>query len=451
MKHIVMLAINSSWSQSNLALYYLREVIRELPYRVTMVSHTVSDHLGDVLFRLYSAQPDVICFSAYIWNSDYLQQLIPELKKLLPNAIMVLGGAQAGHANFGLSDKDHTIIGSGEGSFLALAKNNFEGIDGEHNLTLCDVPFPYLPSDSEQLAGKLVCYECYRGCPYACVYCLSALDKRNEPRFDADKPDDLQRLDAELEALIALRPKTLKFIDRSFNVFPKLARHIWSFFIRHPYACEVHFEIYPDLLSEADFSILEQAPEGLIRFEVGIQTTNDAIAAISARKSNWKRAEQALISLKQRTKIRVHTDLLAGLPGEDIASVHRSINQLCAALPDAVQLGTLKVLPATPMREIANNRAYLYLSRPPYQCFASDALSYTQMHRLECYAKLLNLYWNKEEHARQWAEMLQHHCATELLDALLDLHKQHDYELHSLAKAKRDGVMQELALQVKNN
>jgi radical SAM superfamily enzyme YgiQ (UPF0313 family) len=444
MKSILMLAINSSWSQSNLALYYLREVIRELPHRVIMNSFTLSDHLGDVLHEVYRAKPDVICFSAYIWNSEYLQKLIPELKKLLPDTIMVIGGPQAEHAQFGLTNRDFMITGSGEASFRALAMSDFRGIHGEHSFALCDVPFPYRASDGEQLGGKLVYYECFRGCPYSCVYCLSALDKRNEPRFDADNPADLSRLDAELEALIAIKPKTLKFIDRSFNVFPKLARHIWSFFIRHPHACEVHFEIYPDLLSEEDFIILEQAPEGLIRFEVGIQTTNDAIAAQSARKSNWTSAKQALINLKQRTKIRVHADLLAGLPGESIDSVHRSINQLCATLPDAVQLGTLKILPATPMLDIAKSRGYTYLSTPPYQCLSSDALSYLEMNSLEAFAKLLNLYWNKEEHTGQWQIMLQSHSATDLLAKLRELHKQHGFELHSLAKAKRDAIMQEL-------
>lgn len=448
MKSILMLAINSSWSQTNLALYYLREVIRELPHRVIMNSFTLSDHLGDVLYEVYQAKPEVICFSAYIWNSEYLQKLIPELKKLLPDAIMVIGGPQAAHAHFGLADRDFIITGSGEASFRALARNDFEGIQGEYSLALCDVPFPYRASDREQLAGKLVYYECYRGCPYSCVYCLSALDKRNEPRFDAGNPDDLSKLDAELEALIALKPKTLKFIDRSFNVFPKLARHIWSFFIHHPHACEVHFEIYPDLLCEADFAILEQAPEGLIRFEVGIQTTNDAIAEQSARKSNWDKASKALKDLKQRTKIRVHADLLAGLPGENLASVHRSINQLCAILPDAVQLGTLKILPATPMQDIAASKGYVYLSSPPYQCISSDALSYPEMNSLEAYAKLLNLYWNKEEHCGQWQMMLQCRSATELLSMLLELHKQHGYELHSLAKAKRDAIMQELLQQI---
>lgn len=444
MKSILMLAINSSWSQSNLAFYYLREVIRHLPYKVEMRDFTLKDHLGDVLQSIYTTKADVICFSAYIWNCEYLQKLLPELKKLMPEAILVLGGPEAANRDYSLATRDFVVQGSGEGVFLELAENAFTVPAGNSRMALKDVPFPYRAEDISTIQGKLVYYESYRGCPYACVYCLSAGDKRHELRFDPESSDAMAKLDAELNALIALKPKTLKFIDRSFNIFPKLAHHIWQFFIDHAAACEVHFEIYPDLLSEADFRILETAPQGLIRFEAGIQTTNDSVAAASGRNSNWEKAKQALLQIKQRTSIRLHTDLLAGLPGEDYASVLNSVNQLCATLPDAVQLGTLKILPDTPMQDIATQRGYLWLNHPPYQCLASDALSYTDMCSLESLAKLLNLYWNKEEYPLEWADMLQKHQATDILFALLDIHTHLSYDLHSLAKGKREAVMAKL-------
>ncbi|MDD2229976.1 MAG: DUF4080 domain-containing protein [Candidatus Cloacimonetes bacterium] len=441
MKHILLVAINSSWSQSNLALYYLREIIRKLPYQVEMQDFTLKDHLADVLHALYATKADVICFSAYIWNAEYLQKLIPELHKLLPEAIIVIGGPETLDANIASSGNCIVIKGSGEAAFLELAKNGFTLPIDCHTIPLKDIPFPYHPDDLDSLQGKLLYYETYRGCPYGCVYCLSATDQRRELRFDPENASDIAKLESELNALIALHPKTLKFIDRSFNISPKLAHKIWLFFITQESPCEVHFEIYPDLLSEADFQILEQAAPGLIRFEVGIQTTNDTIATNSGRNSNWQKARQALQSLKARTNIRIHADLLAGLPGEDYASVLTSINQLCATLPDAVQLGTLKILPDTPMQEIAKQRGYIYLNHPPYQCLATDSLSFDEMHVLESLAKLLNLYWNKEEYPEQWAKMLQKHQATDILFALWDLHQLLGYDLHSVSKGKRESVM----------
>lgn len=441
-KNILMVALNSSWSQSNLAFFYLREIIKPFNYSVQIIDFTLKDHLADVLSHVYNVSADIICFSAYIWNCDYLQKLIPELKKLLPHAIIVLGGPESINRDYGLTAEDFCISGSGEGAFMGLATTGFTKLSAQPHIPLKDIPFPYSVEDKATLEGKLVYYECYRGCPYGCVYCLSANDMRHELRFNPDIPADLDRLDKELAALVNLKPKTLKFIDRSFNIFPKLAHHIWKFFISNPAACEVHFEIYPDLLCEEDFRILETAPAGLIRFEVGIQTTNEAVAVNCGRNSNWGKAKQALISLKQRTNIRIHADLLAGLPGETYGSVLNSLNQLCSTLPDAVQLGMLKILPDTPMAAIAQERGYKWLNHPPYQCLSSDALSYPELCKLEALAKLLNLYWNKEEYPEEWAMLLQKHQASDLLYRLWDFHRELGYDLHSLARGKREQVMQ---------
>lgn len=448
MKKILMIAINSSWSQSNPALYYLREVIADLSYQSYIKEWTLKDQLKDMLYWIYSQNAEVICFSAYIWNRNYLQELIPELIKLLPGAVIVIGGPEAENLSYLHKERVYLITGAGEGKFRFLAENNFcvteeELIQAEH-IPLKDIPFPYRQSDVDFLKGKLLYYETYRGCPFACIYCLSANDKRSELRYHLNNAKDRQDLDRELEFLISLQPRTIKFVDRSFNINKKLAHHIWLFFIEHNCSCDVHFEIYPDLLEEEDFALLEKAPENRIRFEIGIQTINSTVAAKSGRKSNWEMAKWALLQLKKRTNIRIHTDLLVGLPGENYASVLNSLNEICATLPDAVQLGILKILPNTPMQEMALKLNYKWLNIPPYQCLLSDALSFEEIYQLENFAKLLNLYWNKEEHKSMWQEMLQKHSATDILSVLQQKHKELGYELHSLSKAKRDAVIAEV-------
>jgi len=448
MKKILMIAINSSWSQSNLALYYLREVIADLPYRVFMQEWTLKDQLLDVLYGIYVQNADVICFSAYIWNRLYLQELIPELVKLLPEAIIVIGGPEAGNLTYLQRDRFYFIQGAGEGKFRYLAENNFclkeEELTQAKHIPLKDIPFPYRQSDAEFLKGKLLYYETFRGCPFACIYCLSAKDNALKLRYHPENQKDMQCLKKELEALIALEPRTIKFVDRSFNINKRLAHYIWQFFIEQNCPCDVHFEIYPDLIEEEDIALLEKAPENRIRLEIGIQTISAEIAAKSGRKSNWEKAKWVLRELKKRTKLRVHTDLLAGLPGENYFSIINGLNEVCATLPDEVQLGILKILPDTSMQEIAIALNYKWLHQPPYQCLSSNALSFEEMHQLESFAKLLNLYWNKGEHKKEWQEMLQNRSAAEILTALQQKHKELGYELHSLSKAKRDAVMAEI-------
>lgn len=443
MRKILLIAINSSWSQSNPALYYLREVISDLPYQVQICDFTLKDHLTDIMQGICAQKPDILCFSAYIWNRLLLQNLVPELKKLLPQACVVIGGPEAANADFGLGKQDSIVVGSGEGAFRALAKADFAP-GAEHlaqAIALRDLPLPYTLADAGSLQGKLLYYECYRGCPYSCVYCLSALDKRCELRFDPESSEDMSRMLAELEILKALQPKTLKFVDRSFNSHGKFARLVWDYFISTDWPGDVHFEIYPDLLEEEDFRILEKAAVGRIRFEIGIQTTNPEVSKACGRFTSWDKAKTALTELKQRTKLRIHADLIAGLPSENLASVLNSVNELCATLPDAVQLGTLKILPDTPMLQIALSRGYLWLNNPPYQCLASDALSFSDMCYLDSLAHLLNLYWNKEEFAPLWEALLAIHKATEILQALLELHQELGYETHSVSKGKREAVM----------
>jgi len=444
-KKVLLTAINSSWSQSNPALYYLREMIADLPYTVFLKEWTLKDRLLDVLYDIYSQNADVLCFSAYIWNRLYLQELIPEVSKLLPEAVIVIGGPEAKNLSCLKRKGLYIVQGAGEGKFRYLAEHDFSANEKElfqpEHIPLKDIPFPYRQSDIETLKGKLLYYETFRGCLFSCVYCLSASDNRSELRYHPENKEDLQCLNKELETLISLQPRTIKFVDRSFNLQKKLAHHIWNFFIEHNCLGDVHFEIYPDLLTEDDIAILEKAPENRIRLEIGIQTINSEVALNCGRKSNWEKAKWTLLELKKRTKIRIHTDLLAGLPGENYASVINGLNEVCATLPDAVQLGILKILPDTPMQKIALDLNYKWLNQPPYQCLASDALSFEEMQQLENFAKLLNLYWNKEEHQTFWQEMLQKHIASDILSALQQKHKELGYELHSLAKSKRDAVI----------
>lgn len=446
MRKILFAALNSSWSQSNLAFYYLREMIRDLDYESVLRSYTLKEPLMQVMEDIYRQQADVICFSAYIWNRLFLQSLHRELSKVLPDAIFIIGGPEAGR----FKDQNNAIViqGAGELAFRELALKGFSREDSTNPepLPLNKIPFPYRDEDKADLEDHLLYYECYRGCPYRCVYCLSATDERQESRFDL--PKEIALLYQELDALCRLRPRTIKFIDRSFNVQKALAHAIWQYAIEFGEGQEFHFEIYPDLLDERDMQILEQVPEGRIRFEIGIQSVNQDVLKDCGRNSSWEKSKSALIALKDRTKIRIHADLIAGLPGENYASVLHSLDELCHCEPAAVQLGSLKILPDTPMQGIARGRNYIWLDQPPYQVLVSDALSYAEMCELDNFAHLLSLYWNKEEHQPLWHSLLQKYPASQILTALKNIHQKNNLPLHSISRKRRAEVMDTLSDQL---
>lgn len=438
---ICLIGLNSAWYQSNPSLYILRESLHGLPYSISLLEFTLVEPLFDVLTRVYREKPDIACFSAYIWNGSQVIELARELKKVLPGVKTVLGGPEAGRGEAFPEIFDYIIKGPGEGAFRKLAEEGFSLPAGIYDLPappLKDLPFPYRSSDKSSLENKLIYYESSRGCPYRCAYCLSALDERNEARFDPDSAADREKLFQELDALLALRPRTLKFVDRSFNAHPRLARLIWGYAIKNPAHCEYHFEIYPELVSEEDLQILEQTPVGRIRFEIGVQTIDTVVARDCGRASNWEKAKSVLNALHERTQICVHADLLAGLPGEKYDSILRGVDELASTLPAEIQLGMLKILPETPMLQIAKERGYIWQSSPPWQVLATDALSFSQMAKLQELAKIINLYWNKGEFAQDWERMLKAgEKASNLLLELLKQHHKFGLPLHSISKARR--------------
>lgn len=445
---ICLVGLNSAWYHSNPALYYLRNAVRDLDLDIRMCEFMLSEPLTDVLARLYLEKAGVYCFSAYIWNREYLEKLVPELKKLLPKARIVLGGPEAAQGDFGLSKSDHIVIGPGESAFRELAESGFNLPGGIYEAPaphLKDIGFPYCDADKPSLQNKLIYYECSRGCPFHCVYCLSALDARNESRFDPCLKQDRERLYGELESLIRLEPRTLKFVDRSFNIHPELARLIWDYAIRQELACEFHFEIYPELLGSEDILLLEKAPPNRIRFETGIQTVNQEVNQVCRRKSDWPKTRKIIKELRERTNVCIHADLLAGLPGEGTGSILRSLDELATLFPHEIQLGLLKILPDTPMLDLAGQRGYLWMERPPYQVLASDALSCEEVFTMQDLARVINLYWNKGEFMPEWKRFLAAgHKASSLFLDLLDFHRQRSLPLHSISQRRRGEIFDEV-------
>lgn len=446
MSKICFVSINSSWSHSSLALYYMRAMLDPELYETVMLDYTTKDLMEDVLELICKQAPEVICFSVYIWNRIYLQDLLPTLQKVLPTSVLVLGGPELMNLalNTKLSKYNYFIEGPGESAFRKLNDDYFEGDYGfvsvKTQIPLKDIPFPYRPEDKALLEGKLIYYETSRGCPFGCIYCLSANDPRAEKRFDASLPGDLVKLYQELDALFYLEPKTLKFVDRSFNTDKALAHRIWKYVIKHDEAPVCHFEIYPDLLNAEDLEILKTAPENRIRFEVGIQSVNPKTLKASGRKSDWPKAKAMLLALKNETNVIVHSDLLIGLPGDSKANVLHSLDELMQTEPAELQLGILKILPDTPMFEQATKLGYEWWNCPPYRIINSDALSFEEVNYLDHLAHIINLYYNKGEFYPQWHHILSCQAASAAFTQLLDYHLQHDLPLHSLQKSKRKAV-----------
>lgn len=78
---ILLAACNAKYIHSNLAVYNLKSCSGEYSSRVVVKEYTINQIRDDILKDIYLEQPDVVCFSCYIWNISFVRELVPDLKK----------------------------------------------------------------------------------------------------------------------------------------------------------------------------------------------------------------------------------------------------------------------------------------------------------------------------------------------------------------------------------
>ena len=44
--------------------------------------YTINQQKDDILMDIYKRQPDILCLSCYIWNLDYIEEIVLEIGKL---------------------------------------------------------------------------------------------------------------------------------------------------------------------------------------------------------------------------------------------------------------------------------------------------------------------------------------------------------------------------------
>lgn len=397
MATILLAAVNARYTHSCLALYCLKSALRGLDDSVAIREFSINQDTSDIASRITDVGADVIALSVYIWNSELMKHLIPEIGSRCPGRILVLGGPEVSYNAATWIEAfpcvDHIIIGHGEEAFRRLALNSFrncEPVIAVPNPPFADMPMPYTREDLAALHARYVYYESSRGCPYSCTYCLSS---RSDQKLELKPAGTVA---GELDLILRSRPLLVKFVDRTFNASRDHSRAIWSHLIDHhsggPSA--FHFEVHPHLLDEEDFTLLARAPKGLFQFEIGIQSTSSETLAAVKRTGAWEREKEALKRLISLGTIRIHCDLIAGLPFEDMASQARSFNGLYGLGPGHLQLGFLKILPGTEMMETALQYGMEYSDHAPYQVIKNRWLSGTEIVLLERIALLLDRLYN---------------------------------------------------------
>lgn len=404
---IVLVGINSKYIHSNLAIRYLKTYTEDLNYDCIIKEFSINDIDDHIIERIMEENADIVAFSCYIWNMEFIKRISNVIKLINPKIEILYGGPEVTYnAKKFLEENcgEYLIEGEGEVTFknfvkYKLKEKNINEIKGlyykqnnevkfngiSENINMNDLKFPYIKEDD--MENKIIYYESSRGCPFKCKYCLSSVT--NGVRFL-----DVERVKKELKYFVDNDIKLIKFVDRTFNCNKKYTKEIWSYLCNLETDSTFHFEIAADLLTDEEIEILNNAPKGRLQLEIGVQTTNIDVLHNINRVIKFENLKEKVLEIGKNKNVGQHLDLIAGLPGESFESFKKSFNDVYSVRPDQLQLGFLKLLKGSLMRIEAEKWGIVYSPYAPYEILKNNDLSYKELLKLKKVEEMLDKYYN---------------------------------------------------------
>ena len=448
MSKVVILAINAKYVHSSLSAWVLAGGISQyarLPHDVEIIEANINQRNDDIFEQIAAFMPDVVGISVYIWNAGKLPGVLALLREGLPKAVIILGGPEVSHnAGYWLTGGvDFVLRGEGERSFPALldmlacnpmydsprhdspvydiltndnpapdnsihdniTKNNLmqdyqkpesiPGLSWRQNGGIRinpeaepseDYINPYSEAFFAALKGRIAYIETSRGCPFKCAFCLSGGE--SGVRFFT-----LETAKEQLRRLSASGARTIKFVDRTFNCNAERAYELFEYVIGLDTYCCFHFEVAADLFDDRTLSLLSAASPGRIQMEAGLQSFFEPALKASSRQTDLAKAEQNIRTLLRNRNIHIHVDLIAGLPYETLTDFQDSFDRAYALGVHTLQLGFLKLLHGSALREQVKSIACSAAS--PYEIIHSPWLSTEDLEILKKTENALQHSYNK--------------------------------------------------------
>ena len=408
---LLLTTLNSKYIHTNLSLRYLYGIAQASDFDCDLKEFTINQSRDHILSEILRGGYDMICMSCYIWNIEQIKPICSDLKKARPSMKILLGGPEVSTESrtFLLENPwaDFIIRGEGEkpfSQFLEVIDQEIPEFRKVENLTwrsgagiketpngtliyMDKLPFPYTYLEVE--TDRIIYYETMRGCPFHCAYCLSA----NEQSVRVMSMDRVKR---DLGYLMFKKVKQVKFVDRTFNYDRVRAVEIWKYLIdKDNGVTNFHFEICGDMLDSDAFRVLAKAREGQFQFEIGVQSANPYTLQEISRATKTMQVLQNVKRLMELGNCHVHVDLIAGLPYENYQSFAQSFNIVYDAGAHNLQLGFLKLLKGTPIREHADEHGYVYSEHAPYEVLSNDYMSTIDLVKLKMVREVLDLFHNR--------------------------------------------------------
>ena len=440
-----LISLNCRYSHSCLALFYVRHALEEnvSGALVNIEQLTINDPYYETLLRISASEADALFFSVYIWNAEYVRRLIRDLVAIDPDRLIVMGGPQA------------PFLGELPGSCTVVA-GEMEGLNGQFYRDLeqgslqpvyraepgHSFPFPYKDEDfATELQNRQIYYESSRGCPFRCYYCLSSIALKVGHK-------DIETVRLELGQILQHKPKSITFVDRTFNDNPERALQIWRFLVEQGGDTRFHCEIAPDRFTEEMFEFLETVALDRFQFEIGIQSTHPETLSAVNRSMDVDVAAGNIRRLVKLDTIHLHVDLILGLPFETMESFRASFNRVYSLEPHYIQMGLLKVLPETPIRKDSEEYGMVFCQQPPYEILANRWLDHHALNRFYLLSECIEAFYNNRYFRTLWKYLV--HRGEEpysFFESVLTVCKEHQFFNLSHTQKLLAGMLCNLATQ----
>ena len=430
----LIVAINAKLYHKALAPWCLKSYCDDRGFcDVEVIETNIGENAMDVAGKIYERKAKVVAFSCYIWNIDLVARIGELLKKVMPDAVIVLGGPEV---SFCEEDEfpfaDYVIRRAGEEAFYNLlatleaggscntrscqgdgtlvshalratksASAAFEsGTNRNHDyhssLSFASLPSPFSAAYFDSFSAnplpvgkQLVYYESARGCPFSCSYCLSSTEKNAHVQYLP-----VERVKKELAALVGHGAKIVKFCDRTYNANTARAKGILEFILSLETDCAFHFEAAGDLFDDKLLKTIQKMPPGRAQFEIGIQSVCEEVLKATGRKTDTVKTFAAAEKLVAFGNCHIHLDLIAGLPGETLNSFAAAVDRCINAGAHVLQLGFLKMLKGSRIRREAMDFGAVFSDFTPYEVLKTNTLSFEDIQKLKRIENVIERFYN---------------------------------------------------------
>ena len=361
----------------------------------------------ELVAAIRAAEPDAVGFSIYLWGRALTVQTALLLRAALPGVVLFAGGPEVTADPPGLLGEfpfDCLILGEGEVPFVGLVGCLVKGAsprdiagtawleDGRpvtlpaKPVRLLDtIPSPLLSGILDRSGASGLLWQLSRGCDFACDYCFDAGGGRGVRRFS------LERIDAEIDAIVARNVPQVFVLDSSFNVDMKRAKTILRMIRKRAPHVHFHFEVRSEFLDREMARLFAGITCSL---QIGLQSADPAVLKRVHRLFDPADFRGRVAQLNESGAV-FGFDLMYGLPGDSYDGFVASLDFALSLYPNHLDLFPLAVLPGTALHRKAAALGLVAGAAPPYTLYSSPNFDATAMAEAAALASACDIFYSR--------------------------------------------------------